>query len=586
MRLTNNNGFHIESEIINVDTVKKVRDLLPDIMKTNADIVIISAQQGVGKSFSAMNYMATNPDSIMLTSKHNLLNEFETYFNNHNLDNKHWWGISHKMSPCLHKNDKMFRDLLSLGYSSSFICKEIFRCEYCPYKEQFVHKNRVLAPLQYLNTAYLTNENNEGTFNTYIIDESITSVKEFPFDIEYLLNVINPLFIFGPTYFYDFLKKLLIDEDLKGLESSKDQILFGIDNALKNIHELIGEDENLETEIWKQDISQLSKFNIDDIITSLKYKKMYNGDIEDWYQPTIYKVFDLAQSSKVILLHATFDEELFTDLLSSYAGEVGIKKEINVKIFYTKLQNKSTKVYDVNPGAYFPDFSLQRGGLSKIKDHIEVITSILGSDNVGVLSFNKYNNKGDYIPETFSTTGLDSLHWGNATGTNTLKDKQCLIAAGHYLHGDVVGVYNQIYLDKLNSDNCKSLKVEPGTPFTYCPKTHPKLNLVQKILNEFEIKDGLHRSRGLINDNRIIIAFCSIPKQIYDEFEVIEDKKIELTDWKDLLKKPEVPTYDLVRDFLESSGFNDLEIAEELDLDVEFVIRVRRHWNEGKEFGI
>lgn len=592
MRFKNNQGFEIESETIKSNDLQQVRKLLPSIMETNADIIVVATQQATGKSYASMGYMAKNPNSIFLTGRHNLLDELERYFNNHTLENSHWYGIQNSKSPCLHKNDKIFKDLLGLGYKASFLCKEVFKCETCPYKAQFKNKERILAPLPYLNTAYLTNEDDSARFETYLIDESITSIKEFPYNIDYLLDVINPLFFFAPPYFFDSLKEILMNEDLNSLESRKDEISFIVNDSLKTIHDLIGEDESLETEIWRKDIEQLSEFNIDDIITSLKYKKMYNDEIDAWHKPAVYKIFDLAQKSKIVLLHATFDLDLFTDLISSYSAEVGIDKKIKVKVFYSKLSNKSTKVYDINPGAYYPDFSLQRGGLNEIRDHIEVITSILGNDNVGVLSFNKYNSKGDYIPETFSTTGLPSLHYGNVTGLNTLEDKQCLIIAGHYQHGNVIGVYNQFYLDSLTRDSCKSLNVPHGTPFTFCPETHPKLSLMQKILNEFEMKDGFHRSRSLIHDNRIIIAFCSIPPQIYDEFDVVNDKRIELTDWKDLLKEPETPIYELVRDYLENSDKTDSEIAEELNIvkdesyDVELVKRMRRHYEEAKEFGI
>ena len=127
MRLKNNKGFEIETETIKSNDLQQVRKLLPSIMETNADIIIVSTQQATGKSYASMGYMAKHPNSIFLTGRHNLLDELERYFNNHILENSHWYGIQNSKSPCLHKNDRVFKDLLGLGYKASFLCKEVFK---------------------------------------------------------------------------------------------------------------------------------------------------------------------------------------------------------------------------------------------------------------------------------------------------------------------------------------------------------------------------------------------------------------------------------------------------------------------------
>ncbi|NOR85109.1 hypothetical protein GQ473_03250 [archaeon] len=593
MRYTSNKGFNIESHDIESTSLQQVRNEIPKLMEDDADIIVLNLQQGLGKSFNAMQYMSTNSNTMFLTSKHALLDELEKYFNNENLDTIHWRGISNNKSPCIQKNTKLFKDLINLGYKANFIC-EIMACDYCPYKDQFKHTERVLAPIQYLNTNYL--ENDEGSrFKTFIVDESITQLNEYPYDLEYLLEVIKPLYHFSSSWFYEFLQTLLKDKNIIGLESYKDEISIEIKNTLKTIYTFIDEDnsiESIESKTWKNDIIHLSKFNIDDIITSLKFQKLYNFEISDWYEPNIYKVFNLAQKSKIILLHATFNLDLFKDMLSSYSSEIGINKTINVKVFNTKLQNKSTKVYNVNKSAYYPNYSLERGAINEIGDHVELIANQIGVKNVGIIGLSKYNKYGEYVDETFLKTGIDALHFGNSTGRNILEDKQCLVVAGSWMQGGIVEEYNKLYLDKLDEKKCKSLEVDKGTPYTFHPEIHPKLHLVQKVFNESELLDGMHRNRGLIHDNRTIVAFSHIPEQIYHDFTVIEDKKIELSDWKDIFPKKETPVYELVKDFLENSELNDYEIAKELELrkddeyDVELVIRIRKHWNESKEFGI
>lgn len=591
MRLINNSNFVIDSEIIESKTVKGVRNKFPDILETDADIIIMATQAGTGKSHSVMEYMKEHENSMLLTSKHSLLTEFENYFISKQLDHKHWYGVSHSMSPCHQKHTKLFQDLVRLGYTTQFICSEVLKCEHCEYRQQFKGISRVLAPVQYLQTSYLKNDDNYR-FNTYVIDESIMDFAEYPYDLDYILEVVRPLYFFGSHWMYEFLVKLLNSKDLEGLESYSDKIEHEVKNALKSIHELIEEHGNIETEAWEEDIKKLSKFNIYNIIKSLKFQRMYNNEIDTWTEPGLYKIFDIAQGAKVILLNATFNESVFEDMLSSYSAEIGITKKIRVKIFYTQLTNKDTKVYRVNPNAYFPSFTLDRGGIKEISNHVHVISNQINPENVGVISLSKYNKTGSLVSESFLDTGLDSLHFGGSKGRNTLESKKCLVIAGSFINGGTIDIYNSLYLDQLKQNECKIKKVDNGKIFEYDPIMHPKLNLVQNVLNEGEILDSYHRNRGLIHENRSIVAFSHIPAQIYHDFDVIEDKKIELTDWKTIYQKVKPPIYELVRDYLENSDKTDLEIAEELNIvkdegyDVELVKRMRRHWEEVKEFGI
>lgn len=589
MRLTKGDGFNIESETISSKNLTLVRRTLPKLMKTNADILIFAMQPGVGKSYTSMNFMSGISDSIFMTSKHTLLDELEKYFNQRGLENSHWFGISHARSPCTQKDTAKFQSLMRLGYNNNFICAEIMKCEECPYKEQFKETTRVLAPIHYLRTSYLKNDD-YPRFSNYIIDESIMDVIEYPYDIDHILNVIRPLYFFGTGWFYEFLVSIIESKNIEGLRIFKHKIESEIKNALKTIHDLLGEDTPLETDIWGMDIKQLSKFNVDEIIKSLEFQRMYNDEINDWHEPALYKVFDMAQGAKVILLHATFNEEIFTDMLKSYSAEIGISGEINVKIFYTQIENKDTKVYNVNPKAYYPKFSLDRGGLGEVRQHIDVIGNQIGSNNVGVISFNKYNKSGTMINESFLDTGLDALHYGASAGRNILEPKKCLVIAGHFMNGGVIDMYNKLYLDRITHQDCIAKPVPNGTPYTYCPITHPKLNLVQNVLNEGEMYDAFHRNRGLIHDDRSVVAFCHIPSKIYNEFTVIESNKIQLSDWETIYKAAPVPLYELVISYFEESELTNTDIAKKLNIknngkfNSKLVKEMREHYEQGKKY--
>ena len=221
MRKTENSKFTIESKVIQSKDLSTVRKQLPEIMEGDSDIIVIAGQQGIGKTYAATEFMKKNPNSIFLTARHNLLDELEHMFNTENYECKHWFGVSHNRSRCDKKEEVKFRFLKSLGFTVPFLCSNVYKCNVCPHREQFKAMERILAPINYLNTTYLTTDEDKSRFATNIVDESITSVMDFPFDIEYLMQVIQPLYIFGTPEFHEELNTLLVDKDLEKLETKK-----------------------------------------------------------------------------------------------------------------------------------------------------------------------------------------------------------------------------------------------------------------------------------------------------------------------------------------------------------------------------
>lgn len=520
MRLTSNQNFEIEYEIIQ-GTIAQIRKKI-SLVKFDCDITIFANQPGIGKTYNAIQHIKKNPSSIFLTSKHALLDEIEKEIP----QSSHWYGISNPRSPCTKKTNKDYIKLKELGVQDSIIC-EYLKCKKCSYRDQFKEDKRVLAPVQYVNSSYLKNDKGEYKYDTFFFDESLLTVEEFTYELKKLLAYVSLLENVKPPYLKNSLSGWLKNKDIDSLKLNKKFIQVKIKECIFYLYE-----KKLYTPI-----KHLSKLDIDKIILTLEMQKLYNGKIENWYKPYLYNVFDIAQNKKVVLNHATFNEEFFYDLLSFYEGEIGFQKQITIKIYYSKLENRKTIVYNVNPHSYYPKVSLQNvASIANIHKHLEGIASEIRTDNIGVISFKDKTQINTISKnETFMKTGLDSMHYGGSAGKNTLENKNCLVIAGTYQTGEhAIELYNKFYLDNLKVEDAFKMEIEKtGHPFTYDNVINPKLGLIQHLTEELEMYDAFHRNRGLINDNRIIVAFSYIPNQIRNEF-TVRDYERSYDEWSGL----------------------------------------------------
>lgn len=72
MRLREENGISIMEEVVRVDN--KGHAPYIDFDSEEADIIVLSYQPGVGKTYCAMQYIETHPNSFYFTERHETIN--------------------------------------------------------------------------------------------------------------------------------------------------------------------------------------------------------------------------------------------------------------------------------------------------------------------------------------------------------------------------------------------------------------------------------------------------------------------------------------------------------------------------------
>jgi len=158
-----------------------------------------------------------------------------------------------------------------------------------------------------------------------------------------------------------------------------------------------------------------------------------------YYEPDIYELFRLAESKPIIFLDASFSQELFTDLLKGYDGEFGINNNFNIKIYYSKVINKSSFVYKVYPEAWYPRASVSKNLIPNVQKLYNLFEKL--NIRVGIITFKK-------TEEFYFKTDYHSLHYGKLRGQNIFENYDVLIILGTYqLHPNgIAELYNKLYL--------------------------------------------------------------------------------------------------------------------------------------------
>lgn len=151
-----------------------------------ADITVMAQQPGLGKTHSVIQFCKENPDKkiLYLTTRHRLIEEITADIPNAS----HWYGFGYhdngvpKGCPKFHipKVQKLYE----AGLGASIICR-VMGCDQskCRYHQQFGRSDIVFAPVDYINTKYIRN-NDKFRFDICFIDESILKTKEIKFSME------------------------------------------------------------------------------------------------------------------------------------------------------------------------------------------------------------------------------------------------------------------------------------------------------------------------------------------------------------------------------------------------------------------
>ncbi len=532
MRIKNFDNITFEEQNITVD--EKHHAPILNFEEIDAQIIVLSYQPGVGKSYNTMQYMIDHPFTYYLTERHDTIEEMQEEYGAEFPEYHHWEGFPRKCE------NKDYKKIISKNKNipHSLLCKKC-NIKDCDYSEQFNHRIRIFSPIEYLSTAYIIRNSPETIF----IDEMTGKVKTCSFKKDEIIEVFQRLHL--P---YEYIKAI----NDNNFAYFSDSILRRIRERQKDKIEDLLESQNYE------ELTNINKLDIYEFKDYIRIGKKYNYNRTSYGFPFYYYAFDAVnRGSKIVLLDATFLKNLFKYFIYSYNGEIGFKKKINVKIYKTEISNKNTIVFRMKSYAWHPKISFKdklylESTNQWLQNHIKRIREIFGEENVGIITF-------QFIGEKCKLLGYNVEYFNNLRSKNTFTNKPVLVILGHFFppmiktdkEGNpktegIIEMIDNWFLRDPDTYSIVELQEYVQNHLRQYPETYEKiwalwrkrftgnalprrfidkpnstsftdgdtlkLLPVRTIQDYFdnEIYQAIHRNRGLQN-NRIIFLYCWIP---------------------------------------------------------------------------
>ena len=529
-----------------------------------SDITVLSQQPGLGKTHAVIEFCKNNSDKkiLYLTTRHQLINENTTGLRKAS----HWHGFSHledgEPKGCPEFLNPRVGRLYEAHLRSSLICSAM-GCdkERCRYRRQFKKDKLVFAPVEYINTSYIWNED-VFKFDICFIDESILKTNELKFDLEGYLKAIEAINLKVP---FDYVKSFILERNYEKLQEMKQNIAVDVDNALIQY----ANSANYAA------INDINRLNINKIIDYGYYDELYRGKIENckmleglpiYYKPFSYKIFEIAKQAPVVMLDASFQETLFKDHLEFYNFEYGLKKDLKITIYQSNATNLNSFIYRMNPNSAYPKENFtthKKTTMPGVYRDLKQIYQIFGSNNIGIITY-KDLIADNIIMRRKEILGFEAMGYGSILGSNSFDGKKALVVLGTY-DISVDQVIKEIYkhyllcyppeaitdaktLKESHDPTVGDLKTGPwsleGEDFTDGYRAlwgilEPPLDrlpyMISSAYGAYEVYQALHRSRFLTNDVTIF-AYCHLPGKILNEAQIASVRKGEKDGLFELLK--------------------------------------------------
>ena len=518
-----------------------------------SDITVLSQQPGLGKTHAVIEFCKNNPGKkiLYLTTRHRLINEITTGLRKAS----HWYGFSHledgEPKGCPEFLNPRVGRLYEAHLRTSLICSAM-GCdkERCRYRLQFKKDKLVFAPVEYINTSYIWNED-VFKFDICFIDESILKTNELKFDLEGYLKAIESINLKVP---FDYVKSFILERNYAKLQEMKQNIAADVDNVLIQYANSANYDA----------INDINRLNINKIIDYGYYDELYRGKIENcrmfdglpiYYKPFSYKIFEIAQQAPVVMLDASFQETLFKDHLEFYNYEFGLQKDLKITIYQSNATNLNSFIYRMNPNSAYPKENFKthkEETMPRVYQDLKKIYQIFGSNNIGIITY-KDLIADNMIMRRKEFLGFEAMGYGSILGSNSFDGKKALVVLGTYdISRDQV--IEEIYkhyllpypkesitdakmLKESHDPTVGDLKVGPwsleGEDFTDGYRAlwgilEPPLDrlpyMISSAFGAYEVYQALHRSRFLTNDVTIF-AYCHLPGKVLKEAQIAGVRK-------------------------------------------------------------
>jgi hypothetical protein len=520
-----------------------------DIDFMASDITVLSQQPGLGKTHAVIEFCKNHPDKkiLYLTTRHRLINEITKKLRGAS----HWYGFGHLESGepkgCPKFLDPKVKKLDEADLRPHLICS-VMGCdkERCRYRRQFKKDKLVFAPVEYINSGYIWNEE-EFKFDICFIDESILKTEEINYDLDGYLKAIAAINQIVP---FDYAKSPILERNYDQLHEIMPDIASDIDRALIQYANSARYDA----------INDINRLNIDKIYSYKYYDKIYRGklegcnsDIPIYYKPLSYKIFNISQSAPVVMLDASFEETLFRDHLEFFNYEYGFKKDLKVTIYQSNVRNPKSIIYrmhdtSAHPKVNFTNEKYREGTMLWVKHDLEIIHKIFGSENVGIITYKDLVTENICKKNRKEFLGFEAMSYGDLLGSNSFDGKKVLVILGTYdispdqLIKEIYKHYLICYpgesitdartMKEKHDKSYGDLKSGPwsleGEDFTDGYRAlwgtmEPPLDklpyMISSAFGANEVYQALHRSRFLTNDV-IIFAYCHLPGKILTEADI------------------------------------------------------------------
>jgi len=398
------------------------------IIENGYDIIVLNHQPGIGKTTAVMNYIKNKLEEnndfrfFYFTDKHKTIEEniskhFQTIYVTH------WRGFeyftTYKNAIKLYKDYHL--DAKTINESTPIGKNTIGR-----YTNQFnkAHEyGRVFAPFNYLKG----NHFRQIKKNIVFLDENISQLITFTFDEKITTIVFKAISNEeGEKWITELQKRnfhYFMNKDIQKeiIESYKNAILKAYQNEKEN----------------KGLLDLLEKFNPFDFKEFIRLGSIYKWKENSYSFPLYYYgAFDeIIKGTPLVILDASFNENLFSYFLESYNGEIrelgygkGFK-DLNVYVLKSNHQNPDTVIYRMHPRGALSKSSVlkyQDETTKNISGEIKKIIEVFGIENVGIITFKD-------IAKHVKVLGIDIEYFGNLRGTNILEGKSVLIVIGAWL---------------------------------------------------------------------------------------------------------------------------------------------------------